>query len=70
MIVPMALAPLVAPWLLGLSSPPSSHASADEAAKLEKITENSLFLVLGAVTAIFGTHTINTFRTEEFRAGG
>ena len=25
-------------------------------------------MVLGAVTAIFGTHTINTFRTEAFRA--
>ena len=67
MIVPMALAPLVAPLLLGLTSP-SFLSVSEEARTLDKITENSLFLVLGAVTAIFGTHTINTFRKEEFRA--
>ncbi len=66
-IVPMALAPLVAPLLLGLTSP-SFLSVSEEARTLDKITENALFLVLGAVTAIFGTHTINTFRKEEFRA--
>ena len=66
-IVPMALAPLVAPLLLGLTSP-SFLSVSEEARTLDKITENSLFLVLGAVTAVFGTHTINTFRKEEFRA--
>ncbi len=53
--------------LLGLTSP-SFLAVSEEARTLDKLTENALFLLLGAVTAIFGTHTINTFRTEEFRA--
>ncbi|MGA2703028.1 MAG: serine/threonine-protein kinase [Isosphaeraceae bacterium] len=66
-IVPMALAPLVAPLLLGLTSP-SFRSVSEEARTFDKITENSLYLVLGAVTAVFGTHTINTFRKEEFRA--
>ncbi len=66
-IVPMALAPLAAPLLLGLTSP-SFLSVSEEARTLDKITENALFLVLGAVTAVFGTHTINTFRKEEFRA--
>ncbi|HMF35480.1 MAG TPA: serine/threonine-protein kinase, partial [Isosphaeraceae bacterium] len=66
-IVPMALAPLVAPLVLGLTSP-SFLSVSEEARTLDKITENSLYLVLGAVTAVFGTHTINTFRKEEFRA--
>ena len=35
---------------------------------LEKISEDGLFLLLGAFTAIFGTHTINTLRTEAFEA--
>jgi len=66
-IVPMALAPLAAPLLMGLTSP-SFLSVSEEARTLDKLTENALFLVLGAVTAVFGTHTINTFRKEEFRA--
>jgi serine/threonine-protein kinase len=66
-IVPMALAPLVAPLLLGLTSA-SFRAVSDEARTPERLSENALYLVLGAVTAIFGTHTINTFRTQAFRA--
>jgi eukaryotic-like serine/threonine-protein kinase len=66
-IVPLALAPLVAPVLLGLTSP-EFLAVSEEARTLDKLTENSLFLLLGAVTAIFGTHAINSFRTEAFRA--
>ncbi len=66
-IVPMALVPLVAPLFLGLTSATFRTVS-EEARTPEKLTENALFLVLGAVTAIFGTHTINTFRTEAFRA--
>ena len=66
-IVPMALAPLVAPVLLGLTSP-SFLSVSEEARTLDKLTENALYLLLGAVTAILGTHTINTVRCEEFRA--
>jgi serine/threonine-protein kinase len=32
------------------------------------MSEHTLFMVLGAVISVFGTHTINTFRTEAFRA--
>jgi serine/threonine-protein kinase len=66
-VVPLALVPLVAPLLLGLTSP-TFRMIAEEARTPEKLTENALYLILGAVTAIFGTHTINTFRTEAFRA--
>ncbi len=66
-IVPMALAPLVAPVLLGLTSP-AFRAISEEACTLDKFTENGLFLLLGTVTAIFGTHIINGFRTEAFQA--
>jgi eukaryotic-like serine/threonine-protein kinase len=66
-IVPMALAPLVAPLFLGLTSS-AFRTISEEALTPEKLSENALYLVLGAVTAIFGTHTINTFRTEAFRA--
>ncbi|MGO9598221.1 MAG: serine/threonine-protein kinase [Isosphaeraceae bacterium] len=66
-IVPLALVPLVAPVLMELRSP-TFRVIAEEARTPEKLTENALYLVLGAVTAIFGTHTINRFRTEAFRA--
>jgi serine/threonine-protein kinase len=66
-IVPLALAPLGAPLLLGLTSP-SFLAISEEARTLDKLTENALYLSLGAATAIFGTHIINTFRTEAFQA--
>ena len=41
---------------------------AAHAASFEKLSENSLFLVLGAFTSIFGTHTINTLRIEAYEA--
>jgi serine/threonine-protein kinase len=66
-IVPMALAPLVAPVLLRLTSA-EFRAVSVEACTPERLSENALYLVLGAVTAIFGTHTINTFRTQAFAA--
>ncbi len=66
-IVPMALAPMVVPWVLGKLHPESS-AIAIPAANLEQVSEHGLFLLLGAFTAIFGTHIINTLRTEAFAA--
>ncbi|MBV8486795.1 MAG: serine/threonine protein kinase, partial [Planctomycetaceae bacterium] len=66
-IVPLALVPLIAPLLMELTSP-AFRAFAEKAHTPEKLTENTLYLALGAITAVFGTHTINKFRTEAFRA--
>ena len=67
LIVPMALAPLSVPWILGAVHP-ELYRVAIKAASLQRISEDGLFLVLGALTAIFGTHTINTLRIEAYRA--
>ena len=67
LIVPMALAPMAVPWILGLFHP-EFYEVAIRAANLEKISEDGLFLLLGAFTAIFGTHTINTLRIEAYEA--
>ena len=68
LIVPMALAPLTVPWILGAVHP-EFYQVAIRAASFERISEDGLFLVLGALTAIFGTHTINTLRIEAYRRG-
>ena len=65
LIVPMALAPMAVPWILGQLHP-EPYAVAIRAANLEQVSEHGLFLLLGAFTAIFGTHIINTLRTEAF----
>jgi serine/threonine-protein kinase len=67
MIAPMALAPMVVPWILGQLHP-EFYEVAVRVANLEQITEQGLFLFLGAFTAIFGTHTINTLRSEVYQA--
>jgi eukaryotic-like serine/threonine-protein kinase len=67
MIIPMALAPMVVPWVLGAIHP-EFYEVAVRAANLEKLSENALFLVLGALTSIFGTHTINSLRIEAYEA--
>jgi serine/threonine-protein kinase len=67
LVIPMALAPVAVPWVLGLAHP-ELYQVAVRAANLENISEDGLFLLLGAFTAIFGTHTINTLRTEAFEA--
>jgi serine/threonine-protein kinase len=68
-IVPMALAPLIVPVILALTTPEfRALRGAGGGISLENMSEHCLFMVLGAVTAIFGTHTINTFRTEAFEA--
>jgi len=66
-IVPMALAPTAVPWILGMAHP-ELYEVAVRSANLERISENGLFLVLGAFTAIFGTHIISTLRTEAYEA--
>ncbi len=58
---------MVVPWILGMLHP-ESYEVALRAANLEQISEHGLFLLLGAFTAIFGTHIINTLRTEAFTA--
>jgi len=67
LIVPTALAPVVVPWVLGLVHP-ELYEVAIRAANLEQISEHGLFLLLGAFTAIYGTHTINTLRIEAYKA--
>jgi serine/threonine-protein kinase len=67
LIVPMAMAPMVVPWVL-VRIHPESYAVAGRVANFEHVSEHGLFLVLGAFTAIFGTHIINTLRTEAFAA--
>jgi serine/threonine-protein kinase len=66
-IVPMALAPMTVPWVLGAIHP-ELYKVAIKTASLENMSEDGVFLVLGAFTAIFGTHTINTLRIEAYRA--
>jgi tRNA A-37 threonylcarbamoyl transferase component Bud32 len=67
MIAPMALAPMAVPWILGHLHP-EFYEVAVRVANLEQISEQALFLFLGAFTAIFGTHTINTLRSEVYEA--
>jgi len=67
MIVPMALAPLLVPWVLGQLHP-EFYEVAVRVVNVEQISEHGLFLFLGAFTAIFGTHTINSLRTEAYQA--
>ncbi len=67
MIVPMALAPMVVPWVLGQFHP-KLYEVAVRIANLEQLSEHGLFLFLGAFTAIYGTHTINRLRTEAYQA--
>jgi serine/threonine protein kinase len=67
LIVPMALAPMTVPWILGAFHP-ELYQVAVKAASLQYMSEDGVFLVLGAFTAIFGTHTINTLRIEAYRA--
>src|SRR5262245_60910394 len=62
-ILPMAMAPVAVPWILVFLHP-ESYTVALRAADLGQATEHGLFLLLGAFTAIFGTHTINALRTE------
>jgi serine/threonine-protein kinase len=62
-ILPMALAPVAVPWVLVFLHP-ESYAVAVRSADVGQATEHGLFLLLGAFTAIFGTHTINALRTE------
>ncbi len=66
-IIPMAMAPMVVPWILGQFHP-ESYAVSVRAANIEQVSEHALFLLVGAFTAIFGTHTINTLRKEAFTA--
>ena len=67
LIIPMALAPMAVPWIVGMVHP-ELYQVAIRAANFEKISEDGLFLLLGAFTAIFGTHTINTLRIEAYEA--
>ena len=63
----MALAPLAGPVALGLTSGDFRQVAA-EAWTPERLSENGLYLALGALIATFGTYTISSIRTEAFQA--
>ena len=67
MIVPMAMAPIAVPWILGFVHP-ELYEVAIRAANPEQLSEHGLFLLLGAFTAIFGAHIISTLRAEAYEA--
>lgn len=67
MIAPLALAPMVVPWVLGQLHP-EFYEVAVRVANLEQVSEQAIFVFLGAFTAIFGTHTMNTLRSEVYQA--
>ena len=66
LIVPMALAPMAVPWILGL--PSRALSGRDSCRQSREDQRGRSVLLLGAFTAIFGTHTINTLRTEAYQA--
>jgi serine/threonine protein kinase len=66
-IVPMALAPMFVPWILGLVHP-ELYQVAIRGTTFDQVSEHTLFLLLGAFTAIYGTHTMSSLRTEAYEA--
>jgi eukaryotic-like serine/threonine-protein kinase len=66
-IVPMALAPVTVPWIMGWMHP-EFYEIAIRAANFEQVSEHGLFLLVGAFTAVYGTYTINTLRIEAYEA--
>ncbi len=67
LILPMTFAPLAVPWVLGYVHP-EFYRVAFRVVNLERSSEDALFLLLGAFTAVFGTHTINTLRAQVHEA--
>ncbi len=67
MILPMAVAPVVVPSILGAIHP-EFYQIAVRVLTLERSSENALLLILGAFTAVFGSHTINTLRLQVHEA--
>lgn len=66
-IIPMALTPLAVALFLKLMHPEFVD-FARRVATFEQVSDNTLMLLIGAITAIFGTHTINALRAEVFEA--
>jgi len=66
-ITPMIVAPVIVPWVLALFHPEFFNVAL-QIVDLERSSENALFLILGAFTAIFGTHTINSLRAQVHEA--
>lgn len=63
MIVPPALAPLAVISVLCFQSP-----SVAAAANAAQIKEAAILFLIGTTASIYGTHTINSLRTEAFKA--
>jgi tRNA A-37 threonylcarbamoyl transferase component Bud32 len=66
-VIPMALAPGIAPLILRLTDPDVVTIS-QHVATFEQVSDNILMLVLGVVTSTYGTHIINTLREEVYKA--
>ena len=66
-VAPMALAPPAAMLILHLLHPELLNFTV-RVASFEQVSENVLMLLIGAGASVYGTHVINTLRTEAFEA--
>ncbi|MSR60750.1 MAG: serine/threonine protein kinase [Planctomycetaceae bacterium] len=66
-LVPISLAPFVVMGLLRFRSTAGSEL-AQEIATFEQMSDHVIMMVLGLVSAVYGTHIINTLRVAAFKA--
>ncbi len=66
-VAPMALAPVATTLILHLLHPEMFDFTV-RVASFEQVSENVLMLLIGAGASVYGTHVINTLRTEAFEA--
>ena len=66
-VAPMAMASPAAMLILHLLHPELLNFTV-RVASFEQVSENALMLLIGAGASVYGTHVINTLRTEAFEA--
>jgi eukaryotic-like serine/threonine-protein kinase len=66
-VVPMALVPNVVMGVLRIGHP-ELKTFARRVATFEMVSDNQLMLLIGAMTAVYATHIINSLRTEAYEA--
>ena len=66
-VAPMALGPSMATLILHLLHPELVNFSM-RVVSFEQVSENGLMLLIGAGASVYGTHVINTLRSEVFEA--
>jgi eukaryotic-like serine/threonine-protein kinase len=66
-VTPMAMASPAATLILHLLHPELLNFTV-RVASFEQVSENALMLLIGAGASVYGTHVINTLRTEAFEA--